>query len=323
MSWLRETIYPDFAQMLRYDELLHRRTSPHQTIEVFQTRRLGRVLVLDGAIQLTEADNHIYHEMLVHVPLLSHGCASSVLIVGGGDGATLREVLKHPVQEVTLVEIDPQVTEVSKQYFPELARGAFYDPRARVVFEDAAGYVQRCNQTFDVIIIDSTDPAGPGGVLFTAGFYTECRRLLRKDAAIVLQAGAPVTCDPAARIAADEFEAVFGAAEEYIATVPSYPMGMVVVRGKARGGWRLSGDRATLERRFRQLDLKTCHYTPSVHVAAFDVFPRVSRRRCERIADAAIQPKPEHQVAGDNIRAEGLRGDSGSHGGIRALGEGR
>lgn len=287
MTWLKEFTYPDFAQMLRYDELLHRRVSKYQTIGVYATRLFGRILVIDDAVQLTEADNHIYHEMLVHVPMLAHGCAADVLVIGGGDGGALREALKHPIRRATLVEIDPEVVEVSKRYFPEVSDGAFDDPRVDIVYADAAAYLKTCERAFDVIIIDSTDPVGPGGALFTSGFYRECRRVLRRDGAIVLQGGMPICADRASLHAVEAFHAAFGDFEEYIVTVPSYPMGMLVLRGKGLGSWALASDRGTLERRQKQAGVRTLHYTPQVHKAAFEAFPHASRQRCAQKALAS------------------------------------
>lgn len=291
MNWLKEFVYPDFAQMLRYDELVHRRTTAYQTIGVYQTRLFGRILVIDDAVQLTEADNHIYHEMLVHVPILAHGSVAEVLVIGGGDGGVLREVLKHPVRSATLVEIDPEVVEVSKRYFPQVSGGAFDDARVDVVYADAAVYLKTCERVFDLIIIDSTDPVGPGGALFTSGFYGECRRVLRSDGAIVLQGGMPIRADRGATDAVEAFQAAFGDFEEYIVTVPSYPMGMLVLRGKGLGQWALASDRDTLEKRLKQAGVETLHYSPQTHKAAFDVFPQASRQRCApRVLTAPLTP---------------------------------
>ena len=132
----------------------------------------GRVLALDGVVQTTEADEFIYHEMMAHVPLLAHGQATEVLIIGGGDGGMLREVVRHPnVKRVVQVEIDQAVIEMSERFLPQHSRGAFQDPRVEIVIADGLQFVQETALRFDVIISDSTDPVGPGEALFTKGFY--------------------------------------------------------------------------------------------------------------------------------------------------------
>ncbi|MES2122887.1 MAG: polyamine aminopropyltransferase, partial [Chlamydiota bacterium] len=153
---------------MKMDPVLYREQTSEQDLVIFENPRLGRVLALDGIIQLTEADEHVYHEMIVHVPLLTHGQAEKVLIIGGGDGGALREVLRHgQVQKVVLVEIDPTVIAMCREMFPMVSRGSFDDPRAEIVIADGTEYVRTAEERFDVIICDSTDPVGPGKVLFT------------------------------------------------------------------------------------------------------------------------------------------------------------
>ena len=162
-DWIRENLHPDYAQSLRVGEMLYDSETDHQRLKVFENGTFGRVLTLDDVVQTTEGDNFIYHEMMTHVPILAHGAARRVLIIGGGDGGMAREVLRHDsVAHVTMVEIDAGVVDFSKQYLPMLSAGAFDDPRLELVIADGAGFIRQTAGGYDVIIVDSTDPIGPG-----------------------------------------------------------------------------------------------------------------------------------------------------------------
>ena len=164
----------------------------HQRLRVFENARFGRVLTLDDVVQTTEGDNFIYHEMLTHVPILAHGSAREILIIGGGDGGMAREALRHEnVARVTMVEIDAGVVEFSRQYLPKLSNGAFEDPRLDLVINDGAVFMRETERRFDVIIVDSTDPIGPGEVLFTDHFYGHAKRALNPGGILVTQNGVP------------------------------------------------------------------------------------------------------------------------------------
>lgn len=191
MNLFRERLSAHHAQILAVDAVLHRGRTAFQDVLIFENRLFGKVLALDGVIQLTGRDHHIYHETIAHVPLAAHGAARRVLIVGGGDGGTLREVLKHPVGEAVLVEIDREVIELARRFLPEVSDGAFADPRATVIVDDGSRYVAGAAPGFDVVIVDSTDPAGPGERLFTETFYRRCRDLLGPGGILVVQCGTP------------------------------------------------------------------------------------------------------------------------------------
>ncbi|EQD28859.1 spermidine synthase, partial [mine drainage metagenome] len=166
--------------------------SSFQKIEILETEDFGKLMVIDGCIMLTERDHFIYHEMLVHPALWTHPDPAHVVIVGGGDGGTLTETVRHPrVQEVIQVEIDRAVTELSLRHFPEFAP-ATSDPRVQLVFEDAIRWIERAPEaSIDVLLIDSTDPIGPAEGLFEKQFYEICRRRLRPDGILALQSESP------------------------------------------------------------------------------------------------------------------------------------
>jgi len=181
----------DAFQGFTVEQELYRDDSPYQSIEIVQTKRFGKVLILDGIVQTTELDEFIYHEMLVHVPMLACTAATEVLIIGGGDGGALRELLKHDVERVDMIEIDEQVVSSCIDFLPTLNNhgAVFKDTRTNLIIEDAITFLGRDNRRYDVIISDSTDPIGAGEVLFSQAFYELCDRALKPNGVIALQNG--------------------------------------------------------------------------------------------------------------------------------------
>ena len=175
--WVEETLHRGFRVRLSADRVLFDSETEHQRLIIFENSDFGRVMMLDSIVQLTTKDEFVYHEMMSHVPLFAHGRAKKALIVGGGDGGVLREALRHPeLEQVTLCEIDRGVIDLCRQYFPEISAGAYDNPRSRIVIADGTKFVADTEERFDVIMVDSTDPIGPGAVLFTREFYADCRR---------------------------------------------------------------------------------------------------------------------------------------------------
>jgi len=268
-QWMREALHNDHAQSLRVENILYDSHTEHQRLVVFENGRFGRVLTLDGVVQTTEGDNAIYHEMLTHVPILAHGNATEVLIIGGGDGGMAREVLRHAsVRDVTMVEIDAGVVEFSKTYLPSLSDGAFDDPRLDLVITDGAAFVRETDKRFDVIIVDSTDPVGPGEVLFTDTFYGHAKRCLKPGGILVTQNGVPFMQGDELTNTLRAFKALFANWTCYMATIPTYASGPMAF------GWGTDGDAgrvdlATLQARFEASGLDPYYYTPEVHLGAF------------------------------------------------------
>ncbi|MAC82391.1 MAG: spermidine synthase [Rhodobacteraceae bacterium] len=268
-DWMKESLHPDYAQALSIDELLYDSETDHQRLKVFYNTRFGRVLTLDDVVQTTEGDNFIYHEMLTHVPILAHGAAKRVLIIGGGDGGMAREVLRHAsVEHVTMVEIDAGVVEFSKTYLPTLSQGAFDDPRLNLVIADGADYMKSPDGAFDVIIVDSTDPIGPGEVLFTDTFYGHAQKALTPGGILVTQNGVPFVQGGELTNTLRAFKALFADWGCYLATVPTYAGGPMAF-GWASDGNARNVDLAVLEQRFAAAGIETDYYTPEVHKAAF------------------------------------------------------
>ena len=177
-----ETLHDQFGQYFAVDNVLYHEKTDHQDLIIFENAAFGRVMALDGVVQTTERDEFIYHEMMTHVPLLAHGHAKHVLIIGGGDGAMLREVTRHKnVESITMVEIDAGVVSFCRQYLPNHNAGSYDDPRFKLVIDDGVNFVNQTSQTFDVIISDCTDPIGPGESLFTSTFsWRYLRRTKRR-----------------------------------------------------------------------------------------------------------------------------------------------
>jgi spermidine synthase len=205
-------------------EVLYEGRSKFQRIEIIRNKDYGRVLLLDGLVQTTEKDEFYYHEMLVHPALASHARPRSVLVIGGGDGGALREVLKHPVKKAWLVEIDGKVIEACRDHFPWL-KAAFRDPRAELVVEDGNVFIDKVRETFDIILVDSSDPVGPSTVLHQAGFYRKLKAKLNPGGIIATQAGSLMLhLDSHARKRAF-LKRIFGHAALYLGPVPTYPVG--------------------------------------------------------------------------------------------------
>lgn len=193
-SWFTEVWSAEgSAFSLEVTEKLHEETSEFQHIEIYQTRHWGKLMVLDGCYMVTDRDNFLYHEMLTHPALFTHPNPKKVLIIGGGDCGTLREVLRHPdVEQVWQVEIDERVTRLAEQYFPALCE-ANNDPRAELLFEDGIAWIRNCEPgELDVIIVDSTDPVGPAAGLFNREFFSHCLRALGNDGLLVQQSESPL-----------------------------------------------------------------------------------------------------------------------------------
>ena len=181
------------AYSLKIHKKLHEEQTPYQKIEIYATKRFGKLMVIDGFVMLTERDNFIYHEMMSHPALLSHPMPRNVVIVGGGDCGTLLEVAKHGcVENITQVEIDQRVTDLSLEYFPQLCT-ANSDPRVNLVFDDAIKWFKNADaESIDLIIVDSTDPIGPAEGLFSTPFYKDCFRALKTDGLLIQQSESPI-----------------------------------------------------------------------------------------------------------------------------------
>lgn len=271
-NWFHESLHDGYRQSFEIGTTLYHDKTDFQEMIIFDTPRLGRVLVLDGVVQTTQADEFYYHEMMTHLPILAHGACRRVAIVGGGDGGALREVLKHPgIERAVMIEIDPRVVELSKTYLPTLSQGAFDDPRAELVFADGTTYIAEQSEAFDVIMVDSTDPIGPSIALFENSFYRDCHKALKPGGILIRQAGVPFFQRDEYRVAMARIGSVFKDPALALVAVPTYCGGaMALAWGSDRPELRRH-PAETLAARFAQSGIRTRYYTPEIHAAAFSL----------------------------------------------------
>jgi spermidine synthase len=271
--WIPETLFDKLGFRMTYEveRVLYETQTEHQHLVLFQHRFFGKVLMLDGATQVTGKDEFIYHEMMTHVPIFAHGRAREVLIVGGGDCGIAEEVLKHKtVTRLTQVEIDASVVEFSKEHFPEFTRPVLADKRFDLVIDDGMNFVARSKRRFDVIIVDSTDPQGPGKVLFSSRFYAACKRCMSPGGVMVTQNGVPILQAGELVGSVRKFRTLFADGSCYVAAIPTY------VGGHMAMGWATDNARlrrtpaSVLAGRYKKAgSFPTKYWTPEVQVAAF------------------------------------------------------
>jgi spermidine synthase len=271
--WIAETLFDElgFRMTFAAEKVLYETQTEHQHLVLFENKQFGKMLMLDGATQVTTKDEFIYHEMMTHVPILAHGGVREVLIIGGGDCGIAEEVLKHSsVERLTQVEIDASVIEFSKEHFPEFTTPVFKDKRFESVIADGMKYIAETDRRFDVIIVDSTDPQGPGAVLFTYEFYAGCKRCLAKGGVMVTQNGVPFFQPEELASSVGHFRKLFADAACYVAAIPTY------VGGHMAMGWaaddpalRRHAVETIAQRYAAARSFPTRYWTPEVHRAAF------------------------------------------------------
>jgi spermidine synthase len=284
--WIFETLFEPlgFKTGFEVERVLYEMRTEHQHLVLFEHRHFGKMLMLDGATQVTARDEFIYHEMMSHVPILAHGAARNVLIVGGGDCGLAEEVLKHGgIEQLTQVEIDPSVIDFAKEHFPEFTGPVFADPRFHSVIDDGMRFVSETDLRFDVILVDSTDPQGPGAVLFTRAFYAACKRCMAPGAVMATQNGVPFFQPDELVTSVGHFRRLFADGGCYVAATATY------VGGHMAMGW------ATDDASLRHVPVETIaaryaaagrfatrYWTPDVHRAAF-ALPRFIADSLENI----------------------------------------
>lgn len=248
---------------LKVQRTLAAHKTPFQDLAILETEQFGRMLVLDGMVQTSIGDEFVYHEMITHVAMFTHPAPKQVAVIGGGDGGVIREVLKHPsVERAVLVEIDEQVISASRQYLPEISSG-LHDPRVSVQVEDGLRHVKEHQNSYDVIIVDSTEPVGAAVGLFSPEFYADIYGSLRDDGIMVAQTESPFYNKDLIRRSYAAVAHLFPVTRLYLASIPTYPSGL----WSFTLGSKEHDPLAVPAERFHAME--TRYYTPEVHRAAF------------------------------------------------------
>ncbi len=260
-----------FGIAIEKDKDLFSDKSDFQEVDVFHSRAFGNVLTLDGLMMVTERDEFFYHEMIVHIPMLTHSNPENILVIGGGDGGTVRELLKHPsVKHIDMVEIDGMVIEASKKFFPTVAL-ELNNPKVDVRVEDAIDFIKGKENIYDIVLIDSTDPIGPGEGLFNEGFYNNVKKALKKGGIVVPQTEGPFAQSENMKKTYTLLKKVFKNVAPYVGPMPTYPGGY--------WSWGFCSDDVEIPLDYTKIDekraqeiSKTCKiYNRKLHSAVFCV----------------------------------------------------
>ncbi|WP_341877506.1 polyamine aminopropyltransferase [Defluviitalea saccharophila] len=265
--WFTEKQTENFGITAKVNKSLHTEKTDFQQLDMIQTKEFGNMLVLDGMVMTTEKDEFVYHEMVTHPVLFTHPNPKHVLVVGGGDGGAIREVLKHPqVEKVVLVEIDGKVIEYSKKYLPSIA-GKLDDARVEVLVDDGFMHIHKNKNQYDVIMVDSTEPVGPAAPLFERGFYQGIYESLKEDGLFVAQTDNPWFKSELIKKVFKDVREIFPITKLYTCNIPTYPSGMWTFTIGSKKYDPEAVDISTIP------EIDTKYYTPKIHKACF-VLPR-------------------------------------------------
>ncbi|MBD3307948.1 polyamine aminopropyltransferase [candidate division KSB3 bacterium] len=264
--WFTEDQQEGIALSFKIKNILVSTQTPWQKLAIYETATCGLMLTLDDIVMTTEKDEFVYHELIAHVPLFAHPQPERVLVIGGGDGGTVREVVKHPqISAIDLVEIDEVVVRLSQRYMPFLAH-ALTDPKVRLLFEDGVEFVNRTTSTYDIIIIDSTDPIGPGEGLFNRAFYHTCSQRLRDGGILVAQAESPFDRPDWVSRTFATLRQVFPLVTAYTGVIPTYPGGIWCFALCCK---EIAPTPSFDAPRYQQLQLPLRYYNRDIHHACF------------------------------------------------------
>ncbi|MBD7971181.1 polyamine aminopropyltransferase [Paenibacillus gallinarum] len=265
--WFTEKQTENFGITMKVKETYVSEKTDFQDLAMVKTEEFGNMLLLDGMVMTTEKDEFVYHEMVAHPVLYTHPNPEQVLVVGGGDGGVIREVLKHPqVKKAVLVDIDGKVIEYSKKYLPSIA-GGLEDPRVEVLVNDGFMHIHDHKNTYDVIMVDSTEPVGPAANLFTRGFYQGIYEALKEDGIFVAQTDNPWFKADLIQSVNKDVKEVFPIVRVYAANIPTYPSGLWTFTLGSKKYDPLEVDESSIP------EIDTKYYTPRLHKAAF-VLPK-------------------------------------------------
>lgn len=285
--WFSELHTPQVKLSIRVDKQLFSGQSEFQRIDIFDSPEFGRFLTLDGFMMLTEKDEFIYHEMLVHVPMAVHPDVRNVLVIGAGDGGIIRELTRYDtIEHIDMVEIDEMVVRICREFLPFTA-GKLDDPRLAIHYQDGLKFVRHCENAYDLIIVDSTDPFGPGEGLFTREFYGNCFKALRDDGIMVNQHESPFYQADAVAMQRAHRRIVesFHISRVYQANIPTYPSGHWLFGFASK---TLHPVRDLRAREWKRLNLETRYYNTNLHRGAF-ALPNYVQKLLEDVEDVELE----------------------------------
>ena len=264
--WFKEIHHGSIGFCLKVKQTLFSGESEFQKLDIIDTEAMGRVMLLDGLVMLTEKDEFIYHEMIAHVPLCVHPAPKQVLIIGGGDGGTVREIIRHPgVEHIDLVEIDKMVVDQSLQFFPDVAN-QLNNPKVTIHYKDGITFVREHKNFYDLIIIDSTDPIGPAVGLVSKEFYADCHQALKENGLLTAQTEGPFFDEEIIKPIYRNLSQFFLHTRMYLSAIPSYPGGywsFAFASKKYQPLMDINKERADL------ISQQTRFYNSKIHAASF------------------------------------------------------
>ncbi len=260
----------DWTQTFQIKDKIISEQSSYQNITIFNNHSLGKVLMLDDIVQFSEKDEFIYHEMLVHVPMMIHPNPKNVLIIGGGDGACARELLKYPfIEKIIVVELDGKVVDLCKRHFGELAAGAFENPKVHLILDDGLNFIKKTDLSYDLIIVNSSDPLQHAKTLFQKDFYENCKNKLTPHGILVCQAGSPITQIELLKSFYKTLSKIYDSSHYYYTATPSQIGGIKAFSINFVNTPKNFTENKQINHRYNKIDSSLQYYNPAVHKSAF------------------------------------------------------
>ncbi|QCI22664.1 polyamine aminopropyltransferase [Buchnera aphidicola] len=268
-TW-HEKLYCHLGQYFLIEKLLYKKNTAHHKVMIFENAVFGKVMAIDNIVQTTERDEFIYHEMLTHVPIFSHGSIKNVLIIGGGDGGILREVCRHKtIENITMVEIDVNIIDLCKKYFPNHSNNAYQDSRLKLIIDDGLNFTKNTKDKFDLIISDSTDPVGCGKNLFLSEFYFNCKNCLEKNGIFVSQNGVFFLQKDETILTYKNLNQYFHYTKFYQANIPTYYGGIMMFAWGTNNIESHENNLKEIQTRIKYTKLTFNYYNAKIHISSF------------------------------------------------------
>lgn len=265
-----EKLYCHTGQHFLIDKMIYEKETIHHKVIIFKNNIFGNVMAIDDIIQTTEKDEFIYHEMLTHIPIFSHNSIKDVLIIGGGDGGILREICRHQtIKNITMVEIDIEIINLSKKYFPHHSNNSYKDSRLKLVIDDGLNFIKNTQKKFDLIISDSTDPVGCGKNLFSSEFYFNCKQSLNKNGIFVAQNGVFFLQKNESIFTYKTLKKYFHDVSFYQACIPTYYGGAMIFAWATDNMEFRKTSLKNLKARIKNTKLSFNYYNPNIHISSF------------------------------------------------------